>query len=103
LDYVLTNNQGDKCGSIYIDLAFKAWLRNLIGEDNYQLLDPNADFKKISSHTTEGKEIRELMTRFNLLKQLFKQDNRDRRLDLPYPLNDLNLDNKVNHGEITIP
>ena len=101
--YVLTNNQGEKCGSIFIDLAFKEWLRDLLGEDNYQRLDPNADSKNISSHTIEGKQMRELMGKFNLHKIHFKKGDRDKRLDLPHPLDNLNLDNKVRAGEITIP
>lgn len=78
-------------------------MKNLLGEERYQQLDPNAGVKKISSHTIEGKQIRELMARFNLQKEHFEQDGKDRRLDLPHPLDNLNLPNRVDDGQITIP
>jgi len=43
------------------------------------------------------------MKRFNLVKENFKPDNKDIRLDLPGPLENLDLDNRVRGGEITIP
>jgi len=88
---------------MFIDLAFKNWLRNLLGEANYQCLDPGANYKQISSHPFEGTQMRELMKGFNLLKEHFRPDGRDSLLDLPRPLDGLNLDNKIRDGEVVIP
>jgi hypothetical protein len=93
---------GLKCGSIFIDLAFKKWLRNLLGEKYYQMLDQAQLAYKISSHHTEGRPMRELMNDFNILKKKFKKGNRDMRIDLPKPLDNLDMDNIVIGGQITI-
>ncbi|KAI9773911.1 MAG: hypothetical protein M1840_006137 [Geoglossum simile] len=92
---------GDKCGSIFIDLAFKRWLRDLLGEKDYQKLDQGDLAHKISSHEIEGEEMRVLMHRFTLLKRRFWKGQRDMKMDLPSPLDDLNVDGVVG-GEITI-
>jgi len=60
------------------------------------------NLEKISSHTTEGESMRELMRRFDPLKKQFHQKHRDMHLDLPKPLDNLNLEGKVNGGEIII-
>ncbi|KAH0538333.1 hypothetical protein FGG08_005068 [Glutinoglossum americanum] len=93
---------GSKCGSMFIDLAFKKWLRDLLGEKNYQQLDQTQLVHKISSHDTEGQQMRELMKEFNKLKRKFKKDHRDMKIDLPEPLHNLDMDNRVIGGEITI-
>jgi len=83
-------------------LAFKKWLRNLIGEANYQLLDQAEISHKISSHDSEGERMRELMKRFNVKKLAFRRNHRDMKLDLPEPYENLNLDTRVVGGQITI-
>ncbi|KAI9776338.1 MAG: hypothetical protein M1839_000418 [Geoglossum umbratile] len=93
---------GHRCGSIFIDLAFKKWLRDLLGEKNYQKLDQAQLAHKISSHHTEGKQMRQLMKGFNTLKFKFRKDQRDMKMDLPDPLHNLDMDNRVVGGEITI-
>jgi hypothetical protein len=93
---------GLKCGSIFIDLAFKEWLKDLLGEENYQKLDQTRLAHKISSHNSEGRPMRELMKKFNRLKRMFNKEHRDMRMDLPEPLHNLNMGNRVVGGEITI-
>lgn len=46
--------------------------------------------------------MRELMSEFNKLKRKFSKDHRDMRMDLPAPLDNLNMDTSVVGGEITI-
>lgn len=92
-----------KCGSIFINIKFKEWLKDLLGDKNYQRLDPNTELNKITSHTTEGKAMRELMKEFDARKRGFRKDyNQDIHLDLPAPLDNLTIPGKVDGGEITI-
>ncbi|KIY02396.1 uncharacterized protein Z520_02534 [Fonsecaea multimorphosa CBS 102226] len=93
---------GDKCGAIYIDIAFKEWLRQMLGNKYYEKLDQNHDLQRISSHTCESKAMRQLMKSFDVLKKGFHKNNRDMALDLPPPLHNLTLDNRVDCGEIKI-
>jgi hypothetical protein len=93
---------GDKCGSIFINLAFKRWLRELVGESIYQKLDQGQLSHKISSHDAEGERMRILMKSFDALKRKFKRGHRDMKMDLPAPFHNLNLDSRVVGGEITI-
>jgi hypothetical protein len=94
---------GAKCGSIFIDMAFKKWLRDLIGEDKYQVLDRTPPTYKIYSHESEGEQMRKLMKTFLYQKQKFRNGiARDISMDLPEPYQNLNLEHKVIDGEITI-
>jgi hypothetical protein len=93
---------GFKCGSVFIDLAFKDWLRDLLGEDNYLKLDPTQARGKITSFDREGEQMRKLMGMFNILKRNFKKGYGDKHMTLPEPLNNLNMHNKVDLGQITI-
>jgi hypothetical protein len=83
-------------------LEFKKWLLNLIGEDNYQKLDPHTRKLKFGSHDIEGGRMRALMKDFDIKKRQFTEDFRDIRLDLPEPLDNLNLEGRVRGGEIKI-
>ena len=65
------------------------------------LLDPNFD-GKISSHAAEGEAMRAVMKKFNEKKKTFKKDSRDMRVDLPHPLNALNIDTRVRGGGVFI-
>ncbi|CAI6331925.1 unnamed protein product [Periconia digitata] len=95
---------GRKCGSVFINMHFKKWLRDHIGEANYKMLDPNMEENKISSHSVEGKAMRELMKEFDDQKQRFDGEMKeDIRIDLPHPLQHLSIAGKVNKGEIAIP
>lgn len=93
---------GAKCGSIFINLAFKQWLRDLIGPQNYNILDQTEMAHNITSHDSEGERMRELMKRFDIKKRAFRRNHRDMKLDLPEPYNNLNLDTRVVGGQITI-
>ncbi|KAE9364684.1 hypothetical protein N431DRAFT_110243 [Stipitochalara longipes BDJ] len=93
---------GSKCGSIFINLAFKKWLRDLLGEKLYKLLDPTQLFTKIRSHDAEREGMRELMKRFDVLKKRFTKSQGSMTLDLPAPLENLELDSRVIGGEIEI-
>jgi hypothetical protein len=94
---------GDKCGAIFINLAFKEWLRDLIEPQRYQVLDQAQISKKISSHDAEGERMRTLMKNFEKKKKLFSADSGDIHIDLPEPYQDLYLDDRVVGGQITIP
>ena len=98
----LANTQGDNCGSTQIDKAFKKWLRQLLGDKLYQRLDENSENERVSSHTSQGKAMRKLMASFDEVKRSFHKEERDMLMDLPEPLHNLNLDTRVNSGEITI-
>ncbi|KAL2063769.1 hypothetical protein VTL71DRAFT_5574 [Oculimacula yallundae] len=93
---------GRQCGYIFINLAFKNWLRHLIGADNYRILDQAESANKITSHDYEGEKMRLLMKRFDIYKRKFARGQRDIKLDLPEPLKDLCLEGKVVGGQITI-
>ncbi|KIW81283.1 hypothetical protein Z517_04308 [Fonsecaea pedrosoi CBS 271.37] len=93
---------GDKCGAIYIDIAFKEWLRQQLGNKYYEKLDLNQDLQRVSSHTCESKAMRELMKSFDVLKKQFHKNHRDMALDLPAPLHNLTLEGRVDCGEIKI-
>jgi hypothetical protein len=94
---------GRKCGSLFVNLAFKRWLKDLLGNELYQDLDQGQISYKISSHDTEGERMRNLMKAFEIRKQRFTVGSRDIRLDLPEPLHNLSLPDRVNCGRITIP
>lgn len=98
----INNFIGDKCGAIFINLAFKEWLRDLIGEDKYQELDQSELVHKISSHDSEGERMRELMKRFDVHKRRFERGHRDIKIDLPEPYENLDMDTRVIGGQITI-
>jgi hypothetical protein len=102
LPRILTNKTGAKCGSVYIDGAFKDWLQKLIGDKNYRELDPRNASQKISSHATEGRQMRQLMKQFDTLKRDFNKGEPDKGIDLPDPLDDLSVGDNVEEGELTI-
>lgn len=91
---------GRKCGSIFIDQDFKDWLRRLLGDRYFLELEPNADLNRI--YGTEGRALRDLMARFDTIKKEFHTNSGPMYLDLPKPLNNLTLDNRVEGGQITI-
>jgi len=93
---------GAKCGSIFINLAFKMWLKNLLGERRYQELDEGQMHYKISSHDAEAERMRDLISKFDVHKRKFKRGYRDIKIDLPEPFENLNLDDRVSGGQITI-
>lgn len=58
---------------------------------------------RISSHAAEGKAMRQLMKDFDARKVIFHSNyGQDIYLELPAPLDDLNIPGKVNEGQIII-
>jgi hypothetical protein len=98
----MLRKSGRKCGAVYIDIAFKRWLRDFLGPTHYQKLDPNIQNGKLSSHTLEGQSMRTLMKAFDVLKRNFSSNARDGMLDLPEPLHNLDIPGKVDEGQIII-
>ena len=71
--------------------------------DRYSKLDPGSAGQKISAHATEGEQMRKLMKKFDERKKKFsRNDARDIPLDLPKPLENLNIPGKVLGGQLTI-
>ncbi|KAF2115771.1 hypothetical protein BDV96DRAFT_574453 [Lophiotrema nucula] len=94
---------GHRCGSIFINIEFKRWLRRLIGDKYYSQLDPQLAANKISSHSTEGRAMRELMAAFDEHKVGFEGNNGQIfQMDLPNPLHNLNIPGIVDLGQITL-
>jgi hypothetical protein len=94
---------GAKCGSVYIDMAFKQWLRQLLGDENYQKLDPTDVSQMVSSHTVQGIQMRDIMKKFDVYKRKFHKGYDDEiKLELPEELEDLNIEGKVLDGELKI-
>jgi len=90
-------------------MEFKKWLRELIGSENYSLIDRNTVMGKITSHIVEGKAMRRLMERFDAFKERFTGDeDEDFRWRLPHPLSKLSAGErpdggKVVQGVLTLP
>lgn len=93
----------DRCGSVFINMEFRKWLRNLIGPKNYQKIDQNTVMGKITSHSVEGKAMRNLMEQFDDRKKAFTgSEDGDIAIRLPEPLADLSIPGKVDEGEVII-
>lgn len=97
---MLTLISGKKCGSTFVDLEFKRWLCKLIGVPHFRKLDPQLQIRNLVSHDMEGGKMRQLMTAFDILKTTFRPDSGEKRMKLPDPLHDLNIDGRK--GEIII-
>jgi hypothetical protein len=93
---------GSICGSVFVNLAFKKWLRQLLGADIYKELDQTQLASKIHSRDAEGERMRALMKRFDIQKLKFRKGQRDIKIDLPEPFENLDIENKVIGGQITI-
>jgi len=94
---------GSKCGSIFVNLAFKRWLLRLLGKDMYWELGQAQPVTEISSHDVEGERMRVLMKTFDVHKRKFSKGHRNVKIDLPEPFEDFNMDDRVVGGQITIP
>lgn len=93
---------GGKCGSAFIDTAFKAWLRDEIGVGEYEKLDPVNARQRLSAHTVESGPMRELIKEFEKKKKTFSNAKQDVKLTLPAPLDRLTIKGRVNEGELII-
>lgn len=98
----VTRPTGEKCGSIFIDENFKQWLRKTLGSKHYSKLDPRKASQKISAHSTEGEQMRAIMRAFDAYKRKFAKSARPMKMDLPEPLDNLDMGEKVVGGELTI-
>lgn len=87
---------------MYIDTAFKTWLRKEITREEYKKLDPANSQHRLSAHTVESGPMRKLIQDFEAKKKIFSTDSEDVKLSLPAPLNRLNIRNRVVDGELTI-
>jgi hypothetical protein len=100
--YVLTKNTGAKCGTTYIDGKFRQWLNRLLGERFYRTLDPTNASQRIGNNSVEGMRMEEIMNVFETFKRKFACNASGMKMDLPVPLDLLNIDDKVVAGELTI-
>jgi hypothetical protein len=102
----LTNCAGGKCGSTFIDGNFKAWLKIMLGDRHYAILDERNASQKISSHATESGLMRKVMSEFDVLKKTFNpsRDKSSKKFDLPEgtDLETLNVGDTVRDGVLTI-
>jgi hypothetical protein len=85
-----------------VDLEFKKWLFNLLGETYYRELDKRSVQFKFGSHDMEDGTMRKLMARFEQLKRAFRKNTPDMKLDLPEPLDTLSIPGRVRRGELVI-
>lgn len=92
---------GAKCGSAYIDANFKQWLCDTLGEKHFKALDPKSNGKKIS-RTSESSNMRIVIKAFDGYKKSFKGNSAAVKIDLPAPIDKINVAGKVNQGELTI-
>jgi hypothetical protein len=97
-----TNSSGAKCGSAFIDTAFKRWLRKELEPEMYGKLDPANARGRFSPHSVESGPMRDLIKRFELKKKGFSNASQDIKLNLPAPLDRLTIDGRVNEGELII-
>lgn len=67
----------------------------------YRELDGTQLLYKISSHHTEGPEMRAVMKEFNNCKRRLHEGD-DFGIELPKPLNNLDMGNRVIQGELAI-
>ncbi|KAF2729144.1 actin-like ATPase domain-containing protein, partial [Polyplosphaeria fusca] len=94
---------GSNCGSSYINRDFQDWLRSILGDEYYSQLDPRTDAQRISGHAMEGAKMRELMQSFEFHKKAFNSFSEETKLDLPSPLDNIDIEGYVESGELTVP
>jgi hypothetical protein len=98
----LNRLSGAKFGSSFINAKFRNWLHDLLGEDAYNVLDCRSDGEKISAHAMEGGKMRQVMQDFENCKKAFHGASSDMVLELPHPLHTVNIQGKVEEGDLTI-
>ena len=95
-------NEGAKCGSTYIDANFKRWLRKLVGERYYRILDPKST-RRVNAHSSEGRLMRKIMSQFDVQKRKFSNSVRNNmHIELPEELYDLTVPHQIEEGELII-
>lgn len=92
-----------KCGASYIDRRFKTWLREIVGEENWRVLDASNSDNRMGTHYIENGQMRELIKKFNFYKHSFSRAVRQpMKLDLPKSLSHLTIDGYIEDGELVI-
>jgi hypothetical protein len=66
------------------------------------MLDPKSAGQQIGAHTMEGKQMRLVMKAFDARKKVFANHVPEMKLDLPKPLDKLNITGRVVEGELRI-
>ncbi len=74
----------------------------MLGEDRYHALDGRGDGERISAHAMEGGKMRYVMRQFESHKRAFNGASPKMSIDLPDPLHRLNIDGKIEEGDLTI-
>lgn len=99
----VSSSDSAKCGGSFVDANFKGWLRRAIRPENFAKLDKENALRPISTHTSESAAMRELMKRFDEKKRQFSSATTGLiKFDLPPPLDNLNVEGRVDKGELTI-
>lgn len=68
----------------------------------YVRLDPLNGRDRLSVHAVESGSMRDLIKDFIARKHQFSEDSSDIKLDLPNPLNQLDMEGRVKQGELVI-
>lgn len=92
----LVTSLGARCGSSYINAAFKQYLKKQL-EDDYRALDAG------SHGQAESGKMRKLMTQFESIKKRFHERSPEMRVDLPSPLDMLSVRGRIDEGDVRIP
>lgn len=88
---------------MFVNLAFKQWLRSLIGPERYRKIDPTKSSNRISSRDAESETMRTHMIEFENKKKAFKgPESRKMHFDLPEIFHDLRVDGRIKECQITI-
>jgi len=82
-------------------MKFKKWLREILTDVHYRELDPNFEIDKLATHASETPAMRSLMKDFDVKKKHFTVASPDYQLELPFPLENLDIPG-VKQGLLTI-
>lgn len=91
-----------KCGSDSINIQFKDWLRAVLGDIYYYELDPASLGEQVSQHIIEGKGMRGLMKGFIAMKRRFSKEQNEVYMNLPPPLDELDIPGRLIGGLLKI-
>jgi hypothetical protein len=65
-------------------------------------LDPNLDVEKFATHASETPSMRILMKEFDQKKRSFGVEGGECKLELPAPIENIDIKGRVNQGLLTI-
>jgi hypothetical protein len=98
---MLTRRLGANCGWNAIDKNFNHWLAQALGDQNYQFLD-HETLTGNNSRLTDPSKLKLFMSEFKALRRRFSERYRRSehayQLDLPEPLQHLNVEEVVEDG-----